>query len=144
MKRRIFVAALGLFLLFAVHRAHAAGVKVVVHASNPVDSISKSKVADLFLKRVTRWDNGRAVTPVDQSEKSTARTDFTKDLLDKEVVWVKSYWQKMIFSGRGTPPAELSSDKDVLDLIRTNADAIGYVAESATIPAGVKVLTVGK
>lgn len=142
MIRKTFVAVLVLFLLFSVQRTHAAAVKVVVHSTNAVDSLTKAKVADLFLKRVTRWENGRAVTPVDQSEKSAARAAFTKDLLGKEVLWVKSYWQKMIFSGRATPPAELSSDTQVFELIRTNPDAIGYVSEGATIPAGLKALTV--
>ena len=142
MIKKRFVAALGLFLLLSIARANAAGVKVVVHATNAQDSVTKTKVADLFLKRVTRWENGRAVTPVDQSEKSAARATFTKDLLGKEVLCVKSYWQKMIFSGRATPPAELSTDTQVLELIRTNPDAVGYVSESETIPAGVKLLTV--
>jgi ABC-type phosphate transport system substrate-binding protein len=142
--RHAFIAALCLFLLFAVPRSQAAGVKIVVHTTNALSSISKTKVADLFLERVTRWENGRAVTAVDQSEKSAARVAFSKDLLGKEVVWVKSYWQKMIFSGRATPPAELSSDTQVLEFIRTNPDAIGYVSDSATIPAGLKALTVEK
>ena len=142
--RHAFIAALCLFLLFAVPRSQAAGVKIVVHTTNALNSISKAKVADLFLERVTRWENGRAVTAVDQSEKSAARVAFSKDLLGKEVVWVKSYWQKMIFSGRATPPAELSSDTQVLEFIRTNPDAIGYVSDSATIPAGLKALTVEK
>ena len=142
--RNLFVAALALFLLFAVPRSFAADVKIVVHASNGTDSITKAKAADLFLKRVTRWENGRAVTPVDQSEKSSLRATFSKDLLGKEVAWVKSYWQKMIFSGRATPPAELPSDREVLELVRTNPDAIGYVADTATIPGGVKVLTVSQ
>jgi ABC-type phosphate transport system substrate-binding protein len=145
MMNKRLLAALALFLLFSTARADAAdaaGVKVVVHATNALDSITKAKVADLFLKRVTRWENGRAVTPVDQSEKSAARAAFTRELLGKEVLWVKSYWQKMIFSGRATPPAELSSDTQVLELLRTNADAIGYVGASTTIPAGVKSLTV--
>lgn len=137
-----FAAALAVLLSLSVPRAQAAGVKLVVHATNAVDSITKAKVADLFLKRVTRWENGRTVTPVDQSEKNAVRTVFSKELLGKEVSWVKSYWQKMIFSGRATPPAELSSDSEVLELIRTNTDAIGYVSDSATIPAGVKTLTV--
>ena len=142
MTRKLFVAALAIFLLFAAQRSDAAGVKVVVHTTNATDTITKARVADLFLKRVTRWENGRAITPVDQSEKSAARGSFTKDLLGKEVVWVKSYWQKMIFSGRATPPAELSSDTQVFELIRTNPDAIGYVSDTATVPAGLKVLTV--
>jgi len=140
--RHAVIAALALFLLFAVHRAQAADVKIVVHTTNALDTVTKAKVADLFLKRVTRWENGRGVTPVDQSEKNAARAAFSKDLLGKEVLWVKSYWQKMIFSGRATPPAELSSDSQVLELVRTNADAIGYVSESTPVPAGVKTLTV--
>jgi ABC-type phosphate transport system substrate-binding protein len=139
---RRFVIALSLLLLFVTPRSEAAGVKVVVHSTNALSSVTRAKVTDLFLKRVTRWENGRAVTPVDQSEKSAARVAFSKDLLGKEVVWVKSYWQKMIFSGRATPPAELSSDAQVFELIRTNADAIGYVNDSATIPSGIKALTV--
>lgn len=140
--RKPFVAALALFLLFSIQRAQAADVKVVVHSSNALDSITKAKAADLFLKRVTRWENGRAVTPVDQSEKSAARAAFSKDVLGKEVLWVKSYWQKMIFSGRATPPAELSTDSQVLELVRTNADAIGYVSDATVLPAGVKVVAV--
>lgn len=141
MKKTLFVAILG-FLLLAVPAAHATGLKIVVHTSNGAGSLSKAKIADLFLKRVTRWENGRAVTPVDQSEKSPVRSAFAKALLGKEVAWVKSYWQKMIFSGRATPPAELPSDQEVLDLVRTNPDAIGYVSETATLPGGVKTLTV--
>jgi ABC-type phosphate transport system substrate-binding protein len=144
MTTKRFAAAFSLFLLLSVPRAQAAGVKVVVHTTNALDSITKAKVAELFLKRVTRWENGRAVTPVDQSEKNAARGVFTKEILGKEVLWVKSYWQKMIFSGRATPPAELSSDNEVLELIRTSTDAIGYVSDTATIPAGVKTLTVEK
>ena len=120
----------------------SAAVKIVVHGSNSVSSITKAKAADLFLKRVTRWDNGRAVTPVDLSDKNPTRGAFSKELLGKEVAWVKSYWQKMIFSGRATPPVELSSDVEVLDFIKNNTDAIGYVGDPTAVPAGVRILPV--
>lgn len=139
MKRTLI--ALGFSLLFLPLTARA-GVKVVVHSSNAVDSMTKAKIGDLFLKRLTRWENGRAVAPVDQTEKSEARGAFTSEVLAKEVQWVKSYWQKMIFSGRATPPAELSTDAQVLEFVRNNPDAIGYVGESATLPASVKAVKV--
>jgi ABC-type phosphate transport system substrate-binding protein len=128
--------------LFLAIESHAAGVKLVVNAANPSASITRAKAADLFLKRVTRWDDGKPVTPVDLSEKNASRGLFSKEVLDKEVAWVKSYWQKMIFSGRATPPAELSSDAEVLDYVRTRPDAIGYVAEGTVLPAGVKTVSV--
>jgi len=131
-------------VLFVNGAAQAATVKLIVNASNTLPSITRTKAADLFLKRVTRWDNGRAVTPVDLSEKNTARGAFCKELLGKETAWVKSYWQKMIFSGRATPPVELSSDAEVLDFIKNNADAIGYVGEPTAVPAGVRTLPVAE
>ena len=143
MRKTSFILLLCSIALLPAGAASAA-VKVVVHGSNPVASVTKAKAADLFLKRVTRWDNGRIVTPVDLSEKNPARAAFSKELLGKEVAWVKSYWQKMIFSGRATPPVELSSDAEVLDLVRGNQDAIGYVSETATIPAGVRALTISE
>ncbi len=128
-------------MLICATAAHA-DYKIVVHSSNAVDSMSKDKLADLFLKKVTRWDNGRSVTPVDQAEKNPVRDQFSKGVLRKEVPWIESYWQKMIFSGRATPPAKLTSDSEVLDFIRSNPDAIGYVSESAVLPAGVKAISV--
>src|SRR5688572_6623527 len=143
----MFKTAITLLLLSIVMLSAGtanAAVKIVVHGSNSVSSITKAKAADLFLKRVTRWDNGRAVTPVDLSDKNPTRGAFSKELLGKEVPWVKSYWQKMIFSGRATPPVELSSDNEVLEFVRNNADAIGYVSESATLPGGVRAVSVSE
>ena len=141
MNRKLFAAIATMYVLFAA-QARAADVKVVVHSSNALSSITKAKAADLFLKRVTRWENGRIVTPVDLSEKSPVRAVFSRDLLGKEVSSVKSHWQKMIFSGRATPPAELSSDAEVIEFVRNNADAIGYVSESTPLPAALRALTV--
>lgn len=141
---RTMILLLSLALMLIAGRAAAANVKLVVNTSNSVASVTKAKAADLFLKRVTRWDNGRAVTPIDLSDKNAVRGAFSKDVLGKEVAWVKSYWQKMIFSGRSTPPAELSSDNEVLDFIRNNPDAVGYVGEAATLPSGVRALPISE
>lgn len=141
MTKKLFLFLLTVLLL-GTGQALAATPRVVVHSSNAMSSITKAKAADLFLKRITRWDNGRAVTPLDLSDKNAVRTLFCKELLGKEVAWVKSYWQKMIFSGRSTPPVELATEAEVLDFIRNNADAIGYVGDNVTLPGGVKVLPV--
>ena len=141
MNRTLFAALLTMYVLFTA-QARAADVKVIVHSSNALSSITKAKAADLFLKRVTRWESGRVVTPVDLSEKSAVRAAFSKQLLGKEVSSVKSHWQKMIFSGRATPPVELSTDAEVIEFVRNNADAIGYVSESASLPSGLRALAV--
>lgn len=126
-------------ILFAIPAS--AGVKIVVNEKNPVpDSMTKDEVANLFLKKSTRWSNGTTVVPLDIAE-GKLRAEFSNTILDKDVTAVKSYWQKMIFSGRATAPVELGTENEVLMFVRKFPAAIGYVSDDAEIPAGVKVVT---
>lgn len=137
-------AVLGVLCLSAaVPSASAADFKVIVNASNAVGSIGTEALQRLFLKKETRWASGEAVEPVDHSAKSAVRAAFTTQIHGKDVGAVKSYWQKQIFSGRGTPPPEMPSDAEVLAYVRSHVGAVGYVASDATVGDGVKVVKVG-
>jgi ABC-type phosphate transport system substrate-binding protein len=118
----------------------ASDFKVIVHASNPSGSLTAPQLDRLFLKKDTRWESGDAVEPVDQSARSSARAAFSTQVHRKDVGAVKSYWQQQVFSGRGTPPPEMSSDAEVVAFVRSHAGAIGYVSSAAAIGDGVKVV----
>jgi hypothetical protein len=66
---------IGAFLMVSMLRAQGGFFKVVVHASNPVASISKEDVVGmfLFLKKMTTWKNGEKVSPVDLADNSPER-----------------------------------------------------------------------
>ena len=115
---------------------------IVVSASNPITSLSREQASKLFLKKTPTWADGREVVPVDLPEGSAVREAFTKSVLHKSVSAVKSYWQQQIFSGRGVPPTERSTDSEVLAYVRSNPNAIGYVSSAAALGGSVKVVTV--
>jgi ABC-type phosphate transport system substrate-binding protein len=115
---------------------------VVVHADNPVEGIDREALSNLFLKRSTKWPAGNLAEPVDQSTKSSAREAFSRSVLRKSVTAVRTYWQQQIFSGRDVPPREKASDAEVLDAVKATPNAVGYVAASTALPAGVKILIV--
>ena len=123
-------------------RAQDAGFKVVVHAANPISAIARDELSRLFLKKSTRWARGGPVTLVDQSTTSPIRNAFTKGVHKREVGSIQSYWQRMIFSGRGVPPAEKRSDADVLAFVASTPGAIGYVAATTATTGQVKVIAV--
>ena len=127
-------------LCAGAREATAADFKVVVHVGNPTSSASTAQLGRLFLKKDTRWESGEAVEPVDQSAKSPVRAVFSTEVHRKDVGSVKSYWQQQVFSGRGTPPPEMSSDAEVLAFVRSHAGAIGYVSSAAAVGDGVKVV----
>lgn len=121
---------------------HAQSFQVVVHESNPVRSLSAHQLSKLFLKKVTRWNDGREIEPVDLDDESRVREAFSDSVHGKDVASVKSYWQKMIFSGRATPPPELSGDAEILAYVRSHPGAIGYVRSGASTGSGVAVVAI--
>jgi ABC-type phosphate transport system substrate-binding protein len=116
-----------------------AAVHVIVHPRNPIASMDRKFVADVFLKNVTRWPNDSAIRPVDLRPHSPARSTFTKEVLKRSVDAVRAYWQQRIFSGRGVPPPELESEDAVVSYVLTHEGAIGYVSAHLDLE-GAKVL----
>lgn len=137
--KRMLMAVL---LLAVSHTAMAAGFQVIVNADNPVTTISAQTAQDFFLGKTKKWSDGTAAVPVDQLEKSAVRAEFSQTVLKKKVEAVKSFWLTIIFSGRGTPPVELKSDSAVMDAVRKDRGAIGYVGSDVPLGPGVKAITV--
>ena len=121
--------------------ASTAGFKIIVNSSNSSTKISKADLNAIFLKKMVKWSDGIPALPVNQSKKSTVRDSFTTSVHGKSVAAVDSYWQQQIFSGRDVPPAEKTSDADVLAFVKANAGAVGYISDSGAT-AGVKVISV--
>lgn len=144
MIKRVQVLTLLGFLLVAGVSApqDSSAFKVVVNSSSSVSALTKARVSRLFLKKVTRWDNNSKVLPVDQLEKSAVRQAFSREIHNKDVTAIKSYWNTALFAGRATPPPELASDEEILSYVRSNAGAIGYVARSTSVGEDVKVVEV--
>jgi ABC-type phosphate transport system substrate-binding protein len=123
----------------APSRAEAQGFRVVIHPSNPATALPKAQVSQLFLKKVTRWPDGRTVKPVEPPARSSAREAFCEAVHGKSSSAVRSYWNQLIFTGRDVPPVEKESDEEVVAYVRGNEAAIGVVSTGAAL-AGVKVL----
>jgi len=129
--------------LLLVQPAYAdeASFVVIVNPKNPATKLDKKTVADGFLKKRTRWGDDKAMQPIDQKRSASVRAEFSKRILDRSVASVRTYWNQIVFSGRGVPPPEADSDEAVITYVANNAGAIGYVASTAKLD-GVKVISV--
>jgi ABC-type phosphate transport system substrate-binding protein len=114
---------------------------VITHPSNTAPVVDRKFVEDAFLKKTTRWPDGRPIRPVDLAPDSPVRRKFSEDVLNRSVAVVKGYWQQKIFSGRDVPPPEVDSDKDAVRYVLKNEGSIGYVSGSADL-GGSRVLVV--
>lgn len=126
----IKVALMGTMLWASLASAE---VVVVVHPSNPVASMTADQVADYFLGKST------SLQPIDLPESSGPRTEFYQKVTGKDAAQVKAVWTRLIFTGKATPPKEVSSSADMKKAIASNAKAIGYIEKSA-VDSSVKVV----
>lgn len=146
--RRALAVSVGL-LAWAAGIARPAtsegGFRVIVASASAVSELKRDEVARIFLKKQTRWKDGKEVSPVDQSARSAVRLAFSRDVLAVEglekISAVENYWRQQIYSGRGTPPAVKTSDEDVRKFVATTPGAIGYVSSDADL-TGVKAVKV--
>jgi ABC-type phosphate transport system substrate-binding protein len=134
--KRFVLALIAVALLANPARADAQDFVVVTNAANPVSELSRNEVSNIFLKKTTR------LVAVDLDKGSIVRDAFSKAIHGRPASAILSYWQQQIFSGKDVPPAERSSDADVLAFVRGNPNAIGYVSAGTSLGPGVKVVSV--
>ena len=127
-KMVVLLALCALWPMIAGSPGHAqekGDFKVIVNASNPTTTMPRKQLERIFLKKQQNWPNGFAITVVDQNVDESVRQAFSKAVLSKEPAAVEAYWNKLIFSGMGTPPLKLASDAEVMDFVGKNVGSIG-------------------
>ncbi|EKF75747.1 hypothetical protein A11A3_02722 [Alcanivorax hongdengensis A-11-3] len=111
---------------------------VVVAADSPLTALSQSDVRQLFNGH-TRRLQGQVLSPLDLPASSATRRAFYLALMGKTPEQMKSYWARMIFTGRGMPPRQVSGDREMQLLVSSNRNFIGYLDDSR-VTAKLKVV----
>jgi ABC-type phosphate transport system substrate-binding protein len=127
-----------LTLSLGIGLAHA-DVVAVVSAKNPNTSLSKNQIADIFLGKTARFPDGSLAVPVDLTEGAELRNEFYLKLTGKSAAQLKAHWSKIIFTGRGQPPKAVANSAEIIKLLSTNTNGIGYI-EQDKVDSSVKVV----
>jgi ABC-type phosphate transport system substrate-binding protein len=116
-----------------------AGPVVIVGAKSPVRDLTKEQVSNLFLGKESKFPDGSMAVPIEQAEGSPVKDDFHSKVTSRSPAQLKSYWSKLVFSGKGSPPKEVPGSADVKKLVTANPNMIGYV-DSTTVDSSVKAV----
>lgn len=140
MKLTTLLRALGLATVLSASHV-GADIVTVVGVDNPIGSLTRSEVSNIFLGKTRQFPDGRPARPIDQPEASPSRSAFYVTISNKQPAELKAYWSKMIFTGRGQPLPVVDGDGAVIERLARQPDAIGYIDDTA-LDARVKVVTV--
>ncbi len=98
---------------------------VIAHLRNNINNLTIKQVQDIFLGRTRLFPNGKFALPIDQS--SPLRAEFYQKLTSYPVEHINAYWARIMFTGQASPPQQLPNDEAVLQTVRDNEGAIGYI-----------------
>ena len=118
--------------------------KLVVHISNDLEELPAKTVSRIFLGKLTRWENGKRIAPVEPATASAVRVAFSTTIHGRSVDAVRGYWRTQIYSGRSVPPQERNTDTEILDVVRANPNAIGYVSAEIPLDRGVRAVRISE
>lgn len=104
----------------------AADIAIITHPATEI-TFDQDEVKRLFLRKLKPVIDNEPIVPVSQSRGSDTRKQFNDVVLDKTENNLKSYWAKLIFTGKGKPPKERGADEDILRIVGNNPGIIGYV-----------------
>jgi len=105
-----------------------ADIVVIVNATNPVRNMTSEEVSALYLARARTFPSGEFALVFDQPRDSALRQQFFKLVANMAIGQVNTYWSRLMFSGQEMPPQPLPNEQAVIDIVRRNPGAIGYVS----------------
>jgi ABC-type phosphate transport system substrate-binding protein len=129
-------------VMTAVPGACAGELVVVVSAKNPVAAMDTAQVAHIFLAKTGRFPGGGEVSAIDLPVGSAQRNTFYSKVTGMSPPLVKSYWSKMVFTGRGQPPKVAADSVAVRRMVADNPLLIGYIDRAALDDSVREVLVV--
>ncbi|CAA6813315.1 MAG: Unknown protein [uncultured Sulfurovum sp.] len=116
-----------------------ANVEIVSSKSCKVESLSKSDIKKLFMLKRKSIANEKIVV-LDSSNKKLYHS-FIADYLNKSVRKIKTYWVRMLFTGKKIPPKKLSL-VELHNLEDEETCHISYVARERDMPINWKIIHV--
>jgi len=90
------------------------------------------------MAKTKKFPNGSIVVPLDQKSENGIYGTFYQKVAGKSATKMSKYWVKLIFTGKAEAPKKVGGDSDVVELIKSNKNMIGYV-DAASVTDGVKV-----
>ena len=128
--KRLLLLATALFGLALP--AHAQDAVFITNTASADASLSGDDVKAILLGNKTKWESGGVIKLVVLTE-GAVNDKVIRDHTQRSADQFDKYWKKLVFTGKGMPPASAKTDADVLDYVSKNPGSLGYVAkESAT------------
>lgn len=115
-----------------------AGVVLVGHPGIAT-TLTTEQAANLYLGKGNKLPNGVTAVVFELENGDPLRVEFHAKVTGKSEAQLQSYWSRLVFTGKGTPPPQLKDAAQMKYSIASTVNAVGYIDE-AQVDGSVLVL----
>jgi len=114
-----------IFIFITIINLHAIEIAVITNAKSLNARVSKSQLKRLFLAKSDYIDGVRLkVIELSSTEYKEA---FYHHITNKNSVQLRSYWTRLIFTGKALPPKQFTSKQELFQQIEEKKDIVTYL-----------------
>ena len=110
---------------------------VLVNSTTAIITISEDDLKNYYLGKRSSWPDGSKVTVV--VLKDGASHEILMKKLGKSTSQFNTGWKKLVFTGKGSMPEQVSSEDELVAFVAKNPGSIGY-ANVGKVKDGVKAI----
>lgn len=110
---------------------------VLVNTSTAIVTISEDDLKNYYLGKRSSWPDGSKVTVVVLKDGASHESLMKK--LGKSTSQFSTGWKKLVFTGKGSMPEQVSSEDELVAFVAKNPGSIGY-ADVGKVKDGVKAI----
>lgn len=120
-----------------------AEIYVVAHQSNPLQTLDREQLRDLYLSRSNDLNTDQPLSVYDRNIEGL-RQRFIENIVGMNVRQFDAYWARLIFAGRVLPLNEAGLDVELFKNLEKDKYAIGYTDQKPSSPQFKTLLVVNE
>lgn len=110
---------------------------VLVNGTSAIITLSEDDLKNYYLGKRSSWPDGSKVTVVVLKDGASHESLMKK--LGKSTSQFSTGWKKLVFTGKGSMPEQVSSEDELVAFVAKNPGSIGY-ADVGKVKDGVKAI----
>ena len=117
-------------LLCCMFALPVSAANVIIINANNATGVDADTVKHIYLGRAKNFPDGSKALPLTFEKGNDLRATFNSEVLGKSESQYSAFWSKLVFTGKGTPPEEVTTAEEMLKLVSENPNTIGFIDES--------------
>lgn len=102
---------------------------LIAQVGNPQRALTQREAVDLYMGRTRAYANGDFALVFDLPRDHPKRAGFYLALTGMTPAQVNSYWARLMFSGQSMPPQPLPDEAAMIDIVKRNPSALGWLGK---------------